>query len=226
MSSSWLEVPKVRKKVQDFNRMIGQVYTEYRCIDGLIIPLVMDNIKSRPLFDNSFFTSVDESCIEPPFINKCVVDSDNFNKALQPKVKCYTFEDRKDGNYLVNKNDEEFKIGLKLRDEDIQDSFNYTALKTFKQLEYLDPINIYNLTEGDMNEIASYNVINRLIGSYRGRDVNLIMLKELFPLVKKAESISISSYKNTDLPDNIFTLSIISTTPVCVFTSIHHIVTM
>lgn len=226
MSSNWLEVPKIRKKIQDFNRMIGQVYTEYRCIDGLIIPLVMDNIKSRPLFDNSFFTSSDENCIESPFINKCVVDSDSFNKALQPKVKAYTFEDREDGHYLVNKNEDEFKIGVKLKDEDIQDSFNYIALKKFKQLDDLEPIDVYNLTEEDMNQIKSYNVINRTIGSYEGKDVNLIMLKELFPLVKKAESISISSYKNTSLPDSIFTLSIISTTQVCVFTSIHHIVTM
>ena len=226
MSSNWLEVPKIRKKIQGLNRMIGSVYTEYRCIDGLIIPLVMDNIKSRPLFNNSFFTSSDEDCIKSPFMDKCAVDQDNLNKALQPKVKCYKYENREDGNYLVNKSEDEFKIGVKLENSDIQDSFNYSAIKSFKNLDNLEPIDVYDLTEEDFDKIISYNVLNKVIGSYGGIDVNLIMIKELFPLVKKADSISISSYKNIALPDNIFTISIISKTPVCIFTSIHHIVTM
>ena len=226
MSFEYLSIPKVRKKIQDFNRMIKQVYTEYRCVNGLIIPLVMDNIKSRPLFDKSFFTSKDEDFIKCPFINECAVDSDNFNKAMQPKVKCFTFKEKDESNYLTNDNGDEILIGMKLKESDIKDSFNYMALDSFHKLKELDPVDMYTLSEYDKKAISEYDILDKIIGRYGNMDVNLIMAKELFPLVKKADTITVFSYKDTSLPDNIFTISIISVTDVCVFTSIHSIVTM
>ena len=218
-TSEWIDNSKVRKELYDFNQAVKSVYTQFRYSGGITVPLTMSSISTRPLFDKSFFV---RRGTHFSFLENCAVDVIELNNALKDKATKY---ERKNGiNFLSGKN--RYEIGREMSDSQIQDISNNPGLKEFKFIHDIEPINVYHLTEEDIENITEYRVTDRVIARCGDDDVNMIMAKEIFPMVKKTNSISITTYYIEGLPKGVYEILICSDAPTWKFLSMHKILIM
>jgi hypothetical protein len=216
---------KVRKELYDFNQAIKSVYNGYRIMDNIATPMSMAAIKSRPLFDKSFF--VHKPYEEPfTFFDKSIVYPEELNKALKDKCTEYDFDDMY--HHLIGKDKKgdtlDYIVSIPMTDFQIEDSANYGGLNTFRELYHSDKcIAEYIISGKDSEELLDYEVIDRVIGQYKGEDIRLIASKELFPMIKRVDEIVIFVYRNKSLPKGVYEIIVKSTAEAWTFYSIHHI---
>ena len=218
VQSDWLDNSKLRKPLYEFNQAIKQVYTEYRFLDSLVIPLFMNSIKNKTLFKKSLFHWRGKKW---DFLNNCAVDPEGLNKALKNKGYLY----REDGTekYLKSlKDGEEYFISTELSEKQIEDSGSYIGMTELRRIRENEAIGGYILSPKDIKALIEYQSIERIIANDDGIDVKMIMLKEVFPMIKKADTINITVYK-TEL-ENVYDIVIESITENWSFVSAHSIV--
>lgn len=218
--SDWLDNSKLRKPLYEFNQAIKQVYTDYRYINKMVIPLCMDSIKNQTLFKRSLFYW---SGKEWDFLTDCAVDPESLNKALNTKGYDYHKED---GNHYLTsqKTGDEYLVSTDLTKEQINDSGSYlgiTALKNIHDSRKL--INTYVLTQEDIEELLKYKSLERVIAVDNDVEVKMIMLKEIFPMIKKTNNIKIDVYGM--VLEHVNDIVIHSCSENWVFTSAHCLIT-
>lgn len=221
-TSEWIDNPKVRKELYDFNQAIKSVYTQFRYCGGIVVPLTMDSISTRPLFNESFFIRHGKHF---DFLENSAVDVDELNNALKDKATNY--EEKNGINYLCGKN--RFEIGRKMSESQILDIKNYRGLKAFEFYYDIEPLGFYKLTEQDFEDIIEYRVTDKVIAhSYDEKpiDINMIMAKEIFPMVKRTNDISITTYYIEGLPKGVYVILICSKAETWEFYSFHKILIM
>ena len=217
--SNWLDNTKVRTELYNFVQAIKSVYSHFRYDDGITIPLTMECIKSRPLFDNSFFIRTGGTHFD--MLQKAAVDADELNVAIKTKA----FEYKKIGNkHLLCKEGTEHVISVDMNEDQLDDMKNYKALLEYRSLRDIEPIGSYTLDLEDIGLLSLYHVVTRDIAKDGNKVIPLIMTKELFPMLKRAEAIIIDVYKTDDLPNNIYEIVIRSQTKTWTFNSIHKII--
>ena len=218
--STWIDSAKVRKDIYDFNQAVKAVYTAYRWHDGMVIPMSMDCIKSSPLFINSMF--IHGRYEHPfPFLEDSVIDPEGLNKAL--KAKCTDYSIRDNVHYLsaVDKEGKlvEESTGTTMTEFQISDMAHYPGIVKMYELSKESPVAEYNLTEDDIATLNDGQVFEKQIDN----NINLIVYKELFPVIKKVDSINISLFDKKDLPKNVYCMRIKSNASTWTFYSMHHI---
>ena len=194
LTSGWIDNTKIRNRLYDFNQSVRKVYNCYRYIGpdsngrALILPLTPNSIKSRPLYNNTFFLRYDEHF---PFLNNCAIDDDNLNNAL--KKKAYEYEKHEDGNWLIKDDENQFKVSLALKEDQIVDCSNYPAFEAFDSMmnDGKNYLGQYVLTAEDINNLVDYKVLTKEIATDNGVPVEFVMAKEIFPVIGKADLIKI-----------------------------------
>jgi hypothetical protein len=217
--SNWLDNSKIRNELSAFNMAVKNVYTHFRSDEGLIIPLTMDCIRVRPVFDKSFFMRTGGTHFE--FLDKTGVDCEELNIAL--KTKAYDYKKKDDKHYLC-KDDSEHMISVDMKPNQLEDMKHYKGLLEYRELVKNTPVGSYELTLEDIGLLSLYHVVTRDIAEYKGIKVHLIMTKELFPMLKRVNSIIIDTYKTEGLPENIYAILIRSDAKTWSFNSIHKII--
>jgi hypothetical protein len=215
--SDWIDNTKLRKPLYDFNQAVKLVYTDYRFIDGLVIPLWMKTIKTPVLFKKSMFYWHGTKW---KFIENGAVDAEALNKAL--KNKGYDFREEGDKRILKSQKDgEEYVVSIKLTQAQIEDSGYYPGLSEVNSALKEEHIGVYELTEEDIANLLDYQSVDKIIANDDGIDVKLIMLKENFPMLKKADKIAI--FVNKTKLDGVYRIVIKSSTDNWSFMSVHDI---
>ena len=227
VASNWIDSAKVRKEMYDFNQAIRNVFIGYRYIDGMVIPIAMAAIKNRNIFARSLFFHTKYP--EPfPFLEDSIVYPEPLAKALKDKCTEYQLRDgvhclsgkSKDGKEL------NYQIGTPMTENQKEDSSNYTGLVNFYKLHETESLGSYTLTDDDMKLILDYKVLEVDIAEYNGKPVHFIASKELFPVIKKVDNITINVYKNDRTPNDIFEILIASNAPTWTFYSMHYLLSL
>ena len=221
----WIDNSKVRNEIYAFNQAVKQVYEGYRFIsDGIVIPSSPEAIKAPNIFSKSvFFHSKYE--VPFPFLEDSVIYPEELNKALKDKCTEYSI---KDGiHYLSGTNKKgkvlEYTTGAPLTEFQKNDSPNFKGLIEFYNLSSIEPFLTYTLTDEDIEDLLAYKVLEKDIGEYEGKPVHIIVSKELFPVIKKVDMISIAVYMYEGLPPNVYEILIKSTAPTWNFYSMHYL---
>lgn len=222
--STWIDNSKLRKEIYDFNQAAKSVFYGYKYIDGIAIPIDINAIRNPTLFSNAFFVRPDETQWE--FINNCAVDPESLNTAL--KTKSYTHEYLNGVHYLHREGEDKkawCRVGNRLTDDDLIESLaNHKGLKNFKTLDSTDPVGTYKLSSEMREKIIGYQMFDDIIANDGGINVNLLIGKEIFPMIKRTEDISITTYRHeTKCAEGIYTILIRSVLPTWTFYSIHAI---
>ena len=224
-TSTWIDNSKVRNEIYSFNQAVKQVYDGYRFTsDGIIVPSSVEAIKAPTVFDKSiFFHSKYETPF--PFLEESVIYPDELNKALKDKCTEYSIMN---GKHYLKGNDKSgkeliYETGAPMTDFQKKDTPNYKGLLEFYKLSDIEPISTYTLTDDDTEKILAYEVLEKDIGEYEGNPIHIIVSKELFPVIKKVDMISICVYIYDGLPPNIYEISIKSIAPTWNFYSMHYI---
>jgi hypothetical protein len=220
--SNWIDAPKVRKEIYEFNQAVKQVYTHYAYLEnGIAVPMTMNCIKSRPLMEKSFFTRTAE-CFT--FMKNSVVDVEELNKALKEKCYLYGFNDKTKDNMLSNADISiTHTLGRALTQNQIDDIENCPGLVQYKMCSTMTPILKYKLMIDDIAHINNYEAIDLMLGEYKGVEVSLTAVKELFPMSKKVLDIFVYVYEMENLPENTFGIMISSFGKTWTFYSCHTI---
>ena len=203
MKNEYLNDSKNRTFLYDLNQAIKKIFTGYRFIHkektDIILPLTMESVKSRPLYDNAFF--INNENIDN-FIYNSAINGDELNRALKEKAVDVTI----DSDIVIEK-EEKYIIGQKLTEVQIEDSLKHKGLNLYLNIEENKYIGSYKLTDIDIEELLNYNVLLNTIEYDNKVPIDLVMTKELFPFVKKASSIVIRIYKyNMNTKENIYRL--------------------
>ena len=217
--STWLDNIKIRTEIYNFNMAVKNVYSNFRSDKGIIIPLTMDCVKSRPLFDKSFFIRNGGANFD--FMNSTGVDCEELNIALKTKAFEYS---KKGKEHYLSKEDSKHLISVDMSDEQIDEMTKYEGLLEFESLKEIKPIGSYTINLEDIGLLSLYHVITRDIAKDGNVKVPLIMTKELFPMLKRVDSIVIETYKLPDLPKSIYQILIRSEAKSWVFYSLHKII--
>jgi hypothetical protein len=69
--------------------------------------------------------------------------------------------------------------------------------------------------------LINYEAIDILLGMHEGTEITLTMAKELVPMIKRTEDISILVYDQDELPPSTYGIMIVSVGPSWTFYSIH-----
>ena len=221
--STWIDNAKVRKEIYDFNQAVKQVYSHYIYTeDGMAIPMMMKCIKSRPLMDKSFFTRTGE-CF--PFIKNAAVDVELLNRALKEKCYVHSYEEESRANVLSQASVEEdkasYKVSYQLLPNQLEDIPNHPGLEMFTRYSQMTPIIRYKLSLENIARLINYEAIDILLGMHEGTEITLTMAKELVPMIKRTEDISILVYDQDELPPSTYGIMIVSVGPSWTFYSIH-----
>jgi hypothetical protein len=218
VQSDWLDNSKLRKPLYEFNQAVKLVYTEYRFIDGLVIPLCMKSIKNPTLFKKSIFHWRGKIW---EFLNNCAIDPEGLNKALKNKGYIHRVDETE--HYLRStKDDEEYFISTELSDVQIEDSGSYIGMTELIRVRANECIGSYVLSDKDVKMLLEYQSLERVVALDGDVEVKMIMLKEIFPMLKKASDITVSVYQTS--MDNVYDIVIESVSEYWTFTSIHSIV--
>jgi hypothetical protein len=151
---------------------------------------------------------------------------DEMNNALKTAGK-YSMKDV-DGNHvlhIVKKSGEEFdfNVSVPMTRFQVEDIDNYPGLKKFKRTMDREAIVTYTLSQEDIDALLAYESLEKVIGEYNGKDIRIIVAKELFPVIKKVDSICIRVYEPIDLPEGVFDIMVASNSEDWSFYSMHNI---
>lgn len=190
MKSEILSNAKTRTKLYDLNQLIRKVFNGYRYIklnSNIILPLTMDSVKSRPIYDNAFFIYKEDIF---DFLDNTAINGDILNSALKDKADDIIVEN----NNIILEKKERYNIGSKLNDFQMNDSLKHKGLVLYNSLEDSDFISNYILSDMDIESILNYNVLLNIIGYDDKIPIEFVMTKEIFPFIKKATNTTISIY--------------------------------
>ena len=215
VESNWIDNPKIRKELYDFNQAVKQVYELYRYSDGIVTPITLNAVKNKQLFTNSVFF---RTASHFDFINNCAVNPVELNNAL--KDKCYNMNFNEDTwKFSLGK----YQVSVLMHPDQISDMRKFPGLVSFTNFMDNDIVAMYSLTDEDINRLLNYDVMTLTVGSYKGRDIKLIVTKELFPVIKKVHTITMTFYPNKELED-VFNFTVKSCADTWSFSSQHHMI--
>jgi hypothetical protein len=223
--STWIDNTKVRNEIYSFNQAVKQVYNGYRFTsDGIVIPSSVEAIKSPQVFNKSLF--VHFKYANPfPFLEDSVIYPEELNKAL--KDKCTDYSIRDGVHYLSGTNKAgdklEYATGAPMTEFQKEDTSNYRGLAEFHKLTRMNAVLEYSLDGEDISTLLEYKVLDKDIGMYKKKPVHIIVSKEIFPVIKKADCINISVYDYNEVPDGVYEILISSCAATWSFYSIHYI---
>ena len=221
-TSTWIDNSKIRKELYDFNQSVKGVYDCYRYLEsGIVIPHGMSNLKNSQLFSRSLFI---RKADDFGFLKNTVVNPTNLNVAL--KNKMYSLKSES-GNHSLSNDSDSLVVSVDLPEKDISDSANYRAIKFFTDNKVENYPYQYTLTDDDRKRMIEYQVVTLILGhdDEIDSDVKLITTKELFPIIKKANSISIfTTLASRDM--GTYTIAIVSQTNTWTFYSAHVLLLM
>lgn len=205
MKSEILSNAKNRTKLYDLNQLIRKVFNGYRYIklnSNIILPLTMDSVRSRPIYDNAFFIYKEDIF---DFLDNTAINGDILNRALKDKADDIIIAN----NNIILEKKERYNIGSKLNEFQMNDSLKHKGLVLYNSLEDSDFISNYILSDIDIESILNYNVLLNIIGYDDKIPIELVMTKEIFPFIKKATSTTISIYHyNNKTKEHIYKLLI------------------
>ena len=208
MKSKILSNKQYRTDLYDLNQLIKKIFNGYRYINqngyNIILPLTMNSVKSRPIYDNSFFIYRNNIY---NFLDNSAIDGEVLNNALKDKADSVIIENDK----IIFEKKEKYNIGKKLTDIEISDSFKHPGFMLYMNVNEDKYISQYKLTNKDIRSLLNYEVLLNIIG-YDGRiEIELVMTKEIFPFIKKASDTYIDIYKyNANTKEKIYELIITS----------------
>jgi hypothetical protein len=191
--NNWISNAKVRKRLYDFNQAVKTVYKAYSFVNGLAVPIMMDAIKNPNLFSKSIFIWFGDRW---PFMERGAVDPEELNKALNNKGFKVSPDNHRE--LISEKDGTKYKVSINLTEQQIDDIAHYSGVKELHTIEQEDPVFLHVLSEEDIARIIAHESVETSIKSNDGNIVKFIMLKENFPLIKKASFISITGYQTKD----------------------------
>lgn len=204
VQSDWIDNTKLRKSIYNFNQAVKSVYEAYRLVDGLAVPLMMDAIKAPTLFKKSLFIWQGKRW---DFINNGAVDPEELNKALNNKG--YEFKtDGKQRILISEKDGTKYNVSIELTPEQVNDIANYPGMEEIHALKNEEPVFHFDIDELEAIDIIDGKSIEKEIETTEDNIVKFILLKELFPMIKRASRIDIFGYKTDD--PNIYKVLIVS----------------
>ena len=218
IKSNWIDNPAYRKELYNFNQAVKSIFTMYRYLDGIVLPMTLDNVKTTPLFDRSFF--IRNNATHWDFMNNSIVNPEELNKAL--KEKCYIHKVINDTHILTDDtNDHE--VGRSLDKFAIEDSKHHPGLKRFHLLKEIEPLGSYKLNDYDCDKLVNYDLIDRIIAIDNDHKVRATLSKQIFPMIKKSDITILTYPKIEGIDELIYEMVIVSKTEPWSFYSIHHI---
>lgn len=179
---------QMRESIQSLNQVIKEVYKHYSYSDGIIIPSAMDDISNPNLFTYSLFIHDDKI----DFMDGAVIEPQLLSNAMTKRCGILDIEDGK--RTLINEKKQiSITYGFDMDELHLKD-FNHNpglnALSDFKNK--IDKYDIRWDMDDDIKDLLlSYEATKVCIGENKGKDVNLVMTKKLFPAIKKANQISV-----------------------------------
>ena len=210
--------PKIRNRVKSMNMAIRSVYNNYRVFkfgdEKYIIPNSLDDIKSRPLFDTSYFKYYGEGV---DYLENTIVDSSSLNEALKSR---YDESLIIKSGYFLRSKEGSFKVSEKMDESRIQSSYQMPSIGKIQSVQKSDFMVSYRLSAETTQKLISYKVIEMRVFELDDR-LPLILAKEIFPMIKKASEIKIYLYI-TERRD-IFKIIIESKAEDWTFYSMHHV---
>jgi hypothetical protein len=173
------------KIIEEVNKVAKSYYKFYTAKSGIIVPATMDAISVPTLFTNSIM--IFDNWKDYPWLDNCIVDPAELGHLFKTIPKSIIEDDK--GNRIGTNatKDTEYRFGIRLTKQQIEDRNKYGAIKLFSEFNQDEWFEPYIMTSDVKERILNKEII--LV--YIANNVCTFLNKQLVPALKYSSDVGI-----------------------------------